>query len=90
MYRMNKAWSAENSIRHVKQELSQVMDTKSDNKRWIDVLDSVIASHNRKEIEDTGYSPNDINDLNFFDFLNTSFSTAVKGTSGVKQNKIER
>ena len=81
MYRMNKAWSAENSLRHVKEELSQVMDTKPDNKRWIDVLDFVIAAHNRKKIADTGYSANDINDLNFFDFLN-----ALNKTDDVTMN----
>ena len=68
MYRMNKAWSAENAIRYTKQDLTIVRNSKM-TKNWIDVLQSVIAVHNRKKIGNTEYSPNDINDSNFFDFL---------------------
>ena len=81
MYRMNKSWSAENAIRHTKNKLSQFLDGKDDYKNWVKILSQVIADHNRKDIKDTGYTPNEINDKNFFDFLNK-----LHGTKDVTMN----
>ena len=67
--RYNKAWSSESAIRHVKKFLSIARWSNKYNK-WIHLLPEVINSHNRKKIEGTSFSPNDINSKNFLEFLN--------------------
>ena len=69
IHRLNKAWSAENAIRHTQEDISIVLHN-NNTERWIDVLPHVIATHNRKKIDNTSYSPNEIDDSNFHDFLN--------------------
>lgn len=71
LHRMNKAYPAENAIRHVKEHLSILLDSK-DSKRWIDLLPTVINSHNTKELNNTKYTPNKIDDTNFLDYLSKS------------------
>lgn len=69
MYRHNKSWEAENALRYVKEDLTIILNSKNNAKRWVDILPSVIATHNRMKLGDTNYTPNDINDKNFQKFL---------------------
>ena len=66
--RYNKAWASEAAIHDVKTSLSRAMT--NNGKKWIDVLEEVIASHNRTKIDGTSYSPNEINVNNFYEFIN--------------------
>ena len=50
MYRMNKAWSAENAIRHTKNKMSHLLEGKDEKRSWIKILPMVIAEHNRNKI----------------------------------------
>ena len=71
--RLNKAWSSENAIFHTKRNLSKALgaqQARGGGKNWVNLLPEVINSHNRKIIEGTSFSPNDINVENFYDFLN--------------------
>ena len=87
LHRMNKAYPAENGIRHVKENLSILLDSKS-TKRWIDLLPTVINSHNTKKIRKTKYTPNQIDDSNFLDFL--SKSKQIKYLKKRKMNKKKK
>ena len=93
IHRLNKAWSAENSIRWTKQDLTSVCSNKMTDK-WIDILPEVIATHNRKKIKHTSYSPNDINDKNFLDFLNqknkTNDITMLYNTNSISFESIPK
>lgn len=69
LHRYSKSWSSELAIRHVKTDLSIALQS-TGGRKWIDLLPEVINNHNRKIIEGTSFSPNDVNDKNFFDFIN--------------------
>ena len=69
IHRYNKSWAAELAIRHVKTDLSIALQS-TGGKNWIDLLPEVVNNHNRKKIEGTTFSPNDVDDRNFFDFIN--------------------
>ena len=67
--RYSKAFNAENSIRHTKSDLSIALISNG-GKNWVDLLPEVIYNHNRQRIPGTSYSPLEIDDTNFLDFLN--------------------
>lgn len=69
IHRYNKSWSSELAIRHVKTDLSIALQS-TGSKKWINLLPEVVNNHNRKIIEGTTFTPNDVNDNNFFDFIN--------------------
>ena len=70
----NKAWSAENAINHTKTTLSAVYRLNKTH-RWINLLQEVINTHNRQKIEHTSFTPIDIDDSNFQEFLNELYRT---------------
>ena len=67
--RYNKAWSSENAIRHTKNDLSIAL-TSNGGKNWVNLLSEVIYNHNRQKVRGTSFSPLEIDDGNFFTFLN--------------------
>lgn len=77
IHRLNKAWSSESAIYHVKRGLSMALrsEVTSGGKNWIKLLPEVINSHNRQKIEGTNFTPNDINSKNFFEFINELHDT---------------
>lgn len=92
--RYNKAWSSENAIFHTKKALSMALISNG-GKNWVRLLTEVIANHNRKKIEGTSFSPNDININNFYDYLNElhdvkditmTFNTNSIDSRSIKQN----
>ena len=89
--RFNKAWSSEIAIRYTKEQLSISLISKG-GKKWIDFLPEVIASHNRKKIAGTSFSPNQINDSNFREFSNqlqdVEDATVYFNTNSIDQRSI--
>ena len=69
LHKYNKAWSSEIAIRYTKHQLSTARISRG-GKKWIDLLPEVIASHNRKKVEGTSFSPNEIDDSNFREYTN--------------------
>lgn len=67
--RYNKAWASENAINHTKRNLSIVLRL-NQGKKWIDLLPEITNSHNRRKIEGTSFSPNEITKENFLEFIN--------------------
>ena len=89
--RFNKAWSSEVAIRYTKEQLSIALMSKG-GKRWVDILPEIIASHNRKKIDGTDFSPNDINDSNFEKYINqlkkTNDATLFFNTNSIDHRSI--
>lgn len=69
LHRYNKSWIAENAIRHTKKTLSIALRSNS-TKRWVDLLQTCINNHNRRQINGTSFSPNQIDDSNFETYVN--------------------
>lgn len=99
IHRYNKAWASELAIRHTKRNLSIAL-LSAGGKKWIKILSEVINTHNRKKIDGTQFSPNQINSSNFLEFLNQlhdikdvtmNFSTnSIDSRSIVNKNWIKQ
>ena len=68
LQRYSKAFNAENAIRHTKNDLSIALISNG-GKNWVDLLPEVVYNHNRQRIPGTSYSPLEIDDTNFNNFL---------------------
>ena len=73
LQRYHKAFNAENAIRHTKNDLSIALISNG-GKKWVDLLPEVLYNHNRQRIPGTSYSPLEIDDSNFLDFLNECYN----------------
>ena len=99
IHRYNKAWSSELAIRHTKRDLS-ISLLSGGGKKWINILREVINAHNRKKIEGTTFSPNQIKSSNFMEFINQlhdtkdasmNFSTnSIDSRSVINKNWIKK
>ena len=66
--RYSKAWPSESAIHWVKEDLSQALV--NNGKRWLELLQEVVNTHNKEKIDGTDFSPNEINTENFYEYLN--------------------
>lgn len=68
LHRYSKAWSSEIAIRDIKTKLSMALIS-NNSKRWVDSLQKIITSFNKEKVPGTQFRRIDIDDSNFFEFL---------------------
>lgn len=64
----NKSWLAERYISFVKTKLAQAL-IYNKTKRWIDFVEPLCKEYNKEKVENTNYTRNSVNRINFDDFL---------------------